>query len=118
MKGGRKLEEKIEKTQIEVKDNLISVIKIENINYISLTDLARYQNSTDPSFTVRNWLRRINTIDYVGLWEKLHNHKFNLIEFEQIKNEYGKNSFAMSPSQWIKRTNSIGFISKGGKYFD
>ena len=74
------------------------------------------QNSSDPSFTVKNWLRRVTTIDYVGLWEQIHNDSFNLVEFDQIKTEYGRNSFAMSPTQWIKRTNAIGIISKGGKY--
>ncbi len=78
--------------------------------------MAKYQNSSDPSFTVKNWLRRITTIDYIGLWEEIHNPDFNLVEFDQIKTEYGRNSFAMSPSQWIKRTNAIGIISKGGKY--
>jgi len=91
-------------------------LRINNVDYISLTDLAKYQNSSDPSFTVKNWLRKITTIDYIGLWEEIHNVNFNLVEFDQIKNEYGKNSFAMSPSQWIKRTNAIGIISKGGRY--
>ena len=104
------------KSEITVNDINISIIKINNVDYISLTDLAKYQNSSDPSFTVKNWLRRISTIDYVGLWEQFHNSNFNLVEFDQIKTEYGKNSFAMSPSQWIKRTNAIGFISKGGRY--
>ena len=104
------------KSEITVNDINISIIKINNVDYISLTDLAKYQNSSDPSFTVKNWLRRISTIDYVGLWEQFHNCNFNLVEFDQIKTEYGKNSFAMSPSQWIKRTNAIGFISKGGRY--
>ena len=102
--------------EINVQSNTIGIMRVGDVNYISLTDLARYQNSSDPSFTIKNWLRRINTIDYVGLWEKLHNTDFNLVEFDQIKTEYGKNSFSMSPSQWIKRTNAIGFISKGGKY--
>ena len=104
------------KTEINVKNIRIGVIRINNTDYISLTDLARYQNSSDPSFTVKNWLRRVSTIDYVGLWEELHNVNFNLVEFDEIKTEYGRNSFAMSPSQWIKRTNAIGIVSKGGKY--
>ncbi len=81
-----------------------------------MTDLAKYQNASDPSFTIKNWLRRINTIDYVGLWEKINNPEFNLVEFDQIKTEYGKNTFSMSPSQWIKRTKAKGFVSKGGRY--
>ena len=104
------------KTEIVVKENKVGILRVGNVNYISLTDLARYQNSSDPSFTVKNWLRRINTIDYIGLWEEIHNQDFNLVEFDQIKTEYGRNSFAMSPTQWIKRTNAIGIISKGGRY--
>ena len=103
-------------TEIIVKENKVGILRVGNTNYISLTDLAKYQNSSDPSFTVKNWLRRITTIDYVGLWEEIHNPDFNLVEFDQIKTEYGRNSFAMSPSQWIKRTNAIGIISKGGRY--
>ena len=103
-------------TEIVVKKNKVGILRVGNVNYISLTDLARYQNSSDPSFTVKNWLRRINTIDYIGLWEEIHNQDFNLVEFDQIKTEYGRNSFAMSPTQWIKRTNTIGIISKGGRY--
>ena len=103
-------------TEIIVKETKVGVMRIGNTNYISLTDLAKYQNSSDPSFTVKNWLRRVTTIDYVGLWEQIHNDNFNLVEFDQIKTEYGRNSFAMSPTQWIKRTNAIGIISKGGKY--
>ena len=103
-------------TEIIVKEKNVGILRVGNVNYISLTDLARYQNSSDPSFTVKNWLRRINTIDYIGLWEEIHNQDFNLVEFDQIKTEYGRNSFAMSPTQWIKRTNAIGIISKGGRY--
>ena len=103
-------------TNIIVKENQVEILRVGKANYISLTDLARYQNSSDPSFTVKNWLRRVTTIDYIGLWEKINNNDFNLVEFDQIKNEYGKNSFAMSPTQWIKRTNAIGIVAKGGKY--
>ena len=104
------------KTKIIVQNTPINVIRVDETDFISLTDLAKYQNSSDPSFTVKNWLRKISTIDYIGLWEQLHNSNFNLVEFDQIKNEYGKNSFAMSPTQWIKRTNSIGIISNSGRY--
>lgn len=104
------------KTKMVVKNTVISVIRIGKTDYISLTDLARYKNSNDPSFTVKNWLRRVSTIDYIGLWEQLHNENFNLVEFDQIKTEYGKNTFTMSPTQWIKRTNSIGIVANGGRY--
>ena len=70
--------------ELNVVNNKIRIVKVGNINYISLTDLAKYQNSSDPSFTIKNWLRRINTINYIGLWEKIHNQNFNLVEFDQI----------------------------------
>ena len=110
------MKQKVVSTEIIGKENKIGILRVGNVNYISLTDLAKYQNSSDPSFTVKNWLRRITTIDYIGLWEQIHNMDFNLVEFDQIKTEYGKNSFAMSPTQWIKRTNAIGIVSKGGRY--
>ena len=110
------MKQELIKTEIIVKENKVGILRVGNVNYISLTDLAKYQNSSDPSFTVKNWLRRVTTIDYVGLWEQIHNIDFNLVEFDQIKKEYGKNSFAMSPTQWIKRTNAIGIVSKGGRY--
>ena len=110
------MKNKFLKTEIMVKNTPISVMRVNKTDFISLTDLARYQNSSDPSFTVKNWLRKVSTIDYIGLWEQLHNPRFNLVEFDQIKTEYGKNSFAMSPTQWIKRTNSIGIMAKGGRY--
>ncbi len=110
------MSKKLVQTSINVKNNIISVLRVEKVDYISLTDIAKSQNANDPSFVVKNWLRRISTLDYVGLWEELYNDNFNLVEFDQIKTEYGKNSFSMSPSQWIKRTNAIGIISKAGRY--
>jgi len=86
------------------------------LNYISLTVLARQANPDDPSGVIRNWMSNKNLFDYYSLWEELNNEDFNLVEFDQIKTEYGKNSFAMSPTQWIKRTNAIGIVSKGGRY--
>ena len=71
MKGGESIKTDIIKTTINVKDTTIGVMRVKDIDYISLTDLARYQNSSEPSFTVKNWLRRISTLDYVGLWKKL-----------------------------------------------
>ena len=103
-------------TKIIVKDNEIGVVRVGEVDYISLTDLARYANSSDPSFTVKNWLRRINTINYIGLWEGLNNENFNLVEFDQIKKEYGKNSFVITPTQWAKRTSAIGIKPSAGRY--
>ena len=91
----------------------MGILRVGNVNYISLTDLAKYQNSSDLSFTVKNWLRRISTIDYIELWEEIHNQDFNLVEFDQIKTEYGRKSFAMSPTQLVKKTKVIVIVSNG-----
>jgi len=107
---------KMDKKNIVVKGIEVRYKNINEEDYICLTDIAKCQNSIDPSFTIKNWLRKIDTINYIGLWEHINNDKFNLVEFDQIKTEYGKNSFAMSPTQWVKRTNSIGIFSKRGKY--
>ena len=103
-------------SKISVKDTEIGIMRVSDVDYTSLTDLAKYQKSSDPSFTVRNWLRKITTIDYLGLWEKMRNENFNLVEFDQIKKERGVNSFALSPRQWIKRVNAVGIISSSGRY--
>lgn len=84
--------------------------------YISLTDIAKYKNSDDPRFVIQNWMRNRNTIEFIGIWEQLHNPSFNRVQFEAVKNEAGSNRFVMAPIKWIDLTNSIGIISKSGRY--
>ncbi len=83
--------------------------------FISLTDIARYQ-SDDPTGVISNWMRLKDTIQFLGLWEQLHNAEFKPIEFEGFKNASGVNAFALSPQKWIKTTNAIGIVSKSGRY--
>jgi hypothetical protein len=103
-------------TVLKVKNNDVRVLRVNDIDYISLTDLARYQNPADPSFVIKDWVRRIKTIEYIGLWEQLNNVSFNLGELRQIKNEYSTSRFYMSVNQWVKRTNSIGIKTGAGKH--
>ncbi len=84
-------------------------------DYISLTDIAKYK-SDDPSDAVKNWMRRKDTIEFLGLWECLNNVDFNTVEFDGIKSKAGYNSFTLSPKKWIEKTNAIGIVSKIGKY--
>ena len=84
--------------------------------YISLTDIARYRNSDDPRFAIQNWMRNRNTIEFLGLWETLHNPNFNRVQFDTLKNEAGLNRFVMTPSKWIDLTGAIGIITKAGRY--
>ena len=103
-------------TDILVYDNKIRILRVENIDYISLTDIAKVFNSNEPSFTIKNWLRKYATVKYIGLWEQLHNKNFNLVEYDQIKNNCKNNSFVITPTKWKNLTNCIGIIPSTGKY--
>ena len=84
--------------------------------FISLTDIAKYRNEDDPRFVIQNWMRNRNTIEFLGVWEKLHNLNFNRVQFEAVKNEAGLNRFVMTPTKWISQMNAIGIVSKAGRY--
>ena len=106
------MNEKIIKTKIKVKDNLINVIRINNIDYISLTDLARYKNRDNPGDVIIKWMSNKSSYDFYSLWEELFNENFKLAESREFKTESATQSFTMSPSRWINLTNAIGFVSK------
>ena len=102
------------KSEMMVNDRKINVLRIDNKDYISLTDLARYANPEEPKIPIYAWMRNTDVISYLGLWEQLNNENFKGHEFETFENEAGKNSFYMSPQKWIKETNAVGIISKSG----
>lgn len=102
------------KTVIIVKEQRINVLRIDNKEFISLTDLARYANPDEPKIPIYAWMRNKDVIAYLGLWEQLNNENFKGHEFETFENQAGKNSFYMSPQKWIKETNAVGIISKSG----
>lgn len=95
---------------------LDQAIHINKDDYFSLTDIARYKNPEAPADVVKNWLRRKDTIEFIGLWERLNNPDFKLVEFDRFKNEAGHNYFTLSPKKWIESVNAIGLVSKAGKY--
>ena len=104
-------------TELDVNNNKIRVMRINDVDYISLTDLAKYSNPENPANVIIHWMSNKGTFDYIGLWEQLNNENFNFTEFSEIKNkEVGYASFTLSPKRWIDRTNAIGIYSKGGKY--
>ena len=82
--------------------------------FISLTDIARYK-SDEPKDVIKNWMRSKDTIEFLGLWEKLHNSNFKGVEFDSFRKEAGTNAFTLSPQRWIENTNAIGIISKSGR---
>jgi len=104
------------KTKINVLNIEINIKGFADSSYISLTDIARFKNSEAPADVVKNWLRSKNVIEFLGLWEQLHNDNFKLVEFDQFRSEAGGNAFVLSPQKWIKTTNALGIISKSGRY--
>lgn len=111
------MKENLIKTEMNVKNEKISVMRIGNEEYISLTDLAKYANPTDPSGVIRNWMSNKNSFEFYSLWEELNNKNFNSVESHRIKiEEVGYNRFTMTPSRWKKDFNAIGIIPSSGKY--
>jgi hypothetical protein len=101
--------------KINVKHNEVTIIKIDDVDYISLTDIAKVKNP-DANAVIANWLRNRNTIEYLGIWEYLYNPNFKPLEFEGFKNEAGANAFTLSPQKWIESTDAIGLVSRAGRY--
>lgn len=94
----------------------VRVQRIEKEEFISLTDIAKFRNPDAPADIIKNWLRSRSTIDLLGLWEKLNNPSFKLVEFDQFRFEAGENTFVLSPKKWIETTGAVGLISKAGRY--
>ena len=104
-------------TDIIVKENKSGILRVGNVNYISLTDIAKQANPKDPSGVIRNWMSNKNSFDYYSLWEKINNENFNSVESHRIKiDEVGYNRFTMTPNRWKKDFNAIGIIPSSGKY--
>ena len=99
--------------KISVKDTEVSVIKVRNEDYISLTDMLK---AKEGEFFFSNWLRNRNTVEFLGIWERLNNPDFNYVEFDIIKSMAGLNNFRLSAKEWIERTHAVGIISKTGRY--
>ena len=83
--------------------------------FISLTDIAKYK-SIQPSVTIHNWLRGRDVVEFLGLWEKLHNPGFKLIEFDKFKEEAGSNAYVFSIKDWVEVLGAIGLLTKSGRY--
>lgn len=99
---------------VNVRNTAIKTLKINNEDYICITDIARQKNPVEPKDVVKNWLRLKNTIEYLGLWEKLYNPDFKGVEFDPLYQEAGSNAFTMSPTRWVETTNAIGLVTKNG----
>jgi len=102
--------------KIEVLTQEVATLTIEKDDYICITDIAKYKDSKGANDIIRNWLRNRNTIEFLGIWEKLNNLNFKPVEFDGFRKQVGLNSFTMSPKKWIEGTNAIGIVSKAGRY--
>ena len=100
-------------SELTVLDQKISYFRIEDEDYISITDMLK---SKDGDFFVSDWLRNRNTIEFLGIWEEIHNPNFNYGEFAIIKSQAGLNSYKISVKEWVEKTNAIGIMSKAGRY--
>ena len=109
-----KLDKMVKKAVIQVRDTMIRTLQENGIDYICITDIARQKNPVEPKDVVKNWMRVKNTLEYLGLWEKLNNLNFKGVEFDPLLNEAGNNAFTMSPSRWVETTGAIGIITKNG----
>ena len=99
--------------KITVEKTTILIIQVKEEDYISLTDIAKFK-SDDPSGVIGNWMRNRNTIEFLGLWERIYNPDFKGVEFDPLWIESGSNTFTMSPSRWVELTNAIGIVTKTG----
>ena len=99
--------------ELKVDNKIINYMKVEDEDYISITDMIK---SKDGNFFVTDWLRNRNTIEFLGIWEELHNPNFNYGEFAIIKSQAGLNSYKLSVKEWVEKTNAIGITSKAGRY--
>jgi len=100
-------------TKIKVEDKIISIVRKDEEDYICLTDMLK---AKDGSFFITDWLRNRNTLEFLSVWERIHNPNFNYGEFATIRNQSGLNSFKVSVKEWVEKTNAIGIFSKAGRY--
>jgi len=99
-------------TNIRVKEASVRTLKVNDTDYICMTDIAKQKNPIEPKDVVKNWMRLKNTLEYLGLWEQLNNPSFKGVEFDPLLKEAGSNAFTMSPSKWVELTGAISVITK------
>ncbi len=100
-------------SKLMVDNKVISIMRQEKHDYISLTDIVRTEEGSDH---IRNWMRNRNTVEFIGLWEVLNNPSFKGVEFDTFRKQAGLNSFNLTPKKWVQSTNAIGIVSKSGRY--
>ncbi len=104
------------KPKLDVLGTTITVVARDTDNYISLTDIAKHKEPTRSDHVIQNWMRNRDTVEFLGVWERLHNPDFKPLEFEGFRAQAGTNAFVLTPRQWIEATDAMGIISKPGRY--
>ncbi len=104
------------KATVSVKGTDVTVLVLGEQDFISLTDIARHKEPDRSDHVIQNWIRNRNTIEFLGIWERLNNPQFKPLEFEGFRSRAGLNSFVLTPTQWIDATDAIGIISRPGRY--
>jgi hypothetical protein len=104
---------KTKKTIIEVQGTEITIISHKQEDYISLTDMLK---AKDGDFFISDWLRNRNTVEFLGIWERVHNPDFNYGEFATIRSQAGLNSYKISVKEWVHKTQAIGLKATAGRY--
>ncbi|MFO7789005.1 MAG: KilA-N domain-containing protein [Bacteroidales bacterium] len=99
--------------KIKVEDTEVTIIKANEEDYISLTDMLK---AKDGDFFISDWLRNRNTVEFLGIWERVNNPDFNYGEFATIRSQAGLNSYKISVKEWVEKTNAIGLQAKAGRY--
>ena len=99
--------------KINVQDIEITIASINDEDYISLTDMLK---AKDGDFFISDWLRNRNTVEFLGIWERIYNPNFNYGEYATIRNQAGLNSYKISVKEWTAKTNAIGLKAKAGRY--
>lgn len=107
---------KTQKELILIKNKEIEIIKKDDVDYISLTDIAKIKNDEDPNGVIEHWLRKVDTLNFIFLWERINNIDFKPPDFGGFKTKPGENSFTISPSKLVNITNAISLLVKSGKY--
>lgn len=102
--------------KITVKKIDINVTGIGDDDYISLTDIARFKNEEDPNAVIANWIRRVDSLQFLTIWERLNNENFKPTDFEGFRSKPGENAFTISPKKWVELTNAIGIRVKSGRH--